>query len=189
MENLFSNFSSIFCIRSSSLTPFITSATVVNTSFINLHKLLLQYCYDKNFANVLVFENEITLLDSLTDSQIAELTEFIDTNKEWDVLIIGKNDLSTIPVNNLSYISHLKSTTTWVTASVYVASNKFMKKVKTNHRSMINTYVFNPAFVKNTSFLNQNNNYTVGQISNMVPAAKENITYCWNAIQIIEATE
>lgn len=186
MNNILSYIPSIFCIRNDKFVPFRTSGAVP-TNLLACHKNILTYCFDKGLQAAMIFENELSMLRDLEDINNNEIKTFLQSNTDWDMLIIGVNEITDCsPVKGYSRISVLNNTNKFITSYVYIASRRLMDKIKRNDRSEVKTYVYSPSFLTNMKDVDSSSlkAYLFGEVTNINIANTEKVSYNWHAISV-----
>ena len=185
---MFNNISS-FCIRNNKLNPILSKDAIITNSIANIHKKLLSFCFDKGHERALIFENQLLLSDT-TLLDFDEIQRFIDENTDWDILIIGECPLIKNLVKGYNKIYHSSSRTKFISNAPYIASKRFMTKIKHNNRSSINTYIYNPCLCNTFMEIDDPKTitgYTIGMINDMnVNIDSKEIHYEWKSIKISE---
>lgn len=78
----------------------------------NVHNKLLAKLNDDNIHPALIFENEIMMLQDITDNIRNEIFDFISTNTTWDIIIVSPiQNVSLTPISG--NISKLNDNTTF----------------------------------------------------------------------------
>lgn len=187
MDNIFNYIPEIYCIRTKKYLPF-ASKYIQSSSLFNLHKQLLSNLADQNVHACMVFENEIYLIRELLDVNNNEIKDFIMTNTDWDMLIIGQNNIQDItPVQNFSRIFKFNDSTQLLTSYVYIASYRLLNKIKNNNRSDLSTYIYSPTFISNieqssSSTVKNSDHYMIGHVTDITSANMETVKYKWTPI-------
>lgn len=176
-------------IKNSDFTPIFARGTIRNTDKIDIHKRLLTKLCDSNYPVAMVFSNELFLLRNLRDITNNEIKKLITTNSTWDVLILNPFDLilnSTSPIEGYNIIKKINDSSSFFYNQVYIASARFMQKIKNNDISNIESFIYIDPFVQHmhTTPLNNKNMYIVGAISNIKTIKVEEIIYSWNKLSI-----
>ena len=175
----------IFSIRSIENIPIVYDKAVLHESLRDVHLDLLRYCNTKNYNNAFIFTNEISLIRDLEDTVNNEIVAFITTNIDWDVLIIGINELPNISlIDGYTRIYKFGDTTSFHNEFGYIASKRFMEKVASNNLEIINTYIYKPTFLNNSPIESTSEKYVVTQADNLSIVEADHIQYRWNEIVI-----
>lgn len=165
-------------------------------TLLDAHKELLIFGNRMGHERMLVFNNDIIILDVPPPHIVNEIVTMFTNNSHWDMIIIGNYDFDrleyTNPVNDIhtkyKYMYEVKDKTIFHIESPYIASHRLMNKVKNNNLSKINTYWFRPRYVTNrnthldTPFLLTKVNkltYKTGFIPMGTPTISENV---WTAL-------
>ena len=181
-----------FCIRNSALTPFISKSNLRAINFVNAHKQLIEYCArsENKHNSIMVFENELKVLNDLDPYQESEIIDFMTHDTSWDIIIIGKNNIMTLePVEGRKHILRSLNSVALVTGSVYIISNRFVEKFKANNRSYIQTFVASPYIFENIVYPNPTDEYIIGQVTDIkhCSSTQKLITYKWASLSIVRA--
>jgi hypothetical protein len=175
----------IFSIRDLESIRISSQDAILNEPLNDVHRDLLKYCYLKNYNNAFIFNNEISLIRDLEDTANNEIVSFIQTNIDWDLIIIGINELTDITlIDGYTRIYKLNDTTTFHNEFGYIASKQFMEKVINNQLTDLNTYVYKPTFLNNTPSQSTSEQYIVTQADNLSVVEEDHIKYVWNEIII-----
>jgi hypothetical protein len=93
------------------------------------HQAVWRKAYESNHKNVLVFEDEATILNLPSEQAMHEITSFLKFDQNWELFFLGTNPRvfseRTKRVANYSVIRSVHSDS----AYAYVASRKFMAKM------------------------------------------------------------
>lgn len=106
------------------------------------HIQVIKDAYNKGLDNLLIFEDDIKLTPSYTNSQLEICTEFMKTNKEWDIFFLGyipcnTNRGSMKDLFNAEFVnSHIIQYRPFATHS-YCVSRKGMHKILNNYKNHI----------------------------------------------------
>lgn len=182
MDSIFSYIPSIYSIRDQHFAPFLFG-THDNQDLKELHISIMKKCYENGDPVTMVYENEIQLTRNLADINNNEIQRLCMTNTDWDVLILGLNNIpETTLLDGYSNIARIPDTKTWYTDYIYIASQRFMKKVVNGDMSIIHTYVYLNTFCTNSKTpIDQHEHCykTVGRVSNMTQASPAFTSYIW----------
>jgi hypothetical protein len=182
---IFDYLSAIYGIRNTKNTPFIASQYKIQKSLVNVHLDILKYSYDHSASTALIYENELSLIRDLEDVTNNEIKQFMMTNPDWDILIIGLNEIVNKTLQNgYTRIYKVNDSTTFYSQYAYIASRRFMQKAKTNNLASLNTYLYTPTFAKNLGNTSTSNIYTVGLATNILLADSINMKYTWTPVKI-----
>jgi hypothetical protein len=169
-------------IKNSDFTPILTKATINSSTKQDIHKRLLSDLAVKNYPVAMVFENELFLLRSLGNINNNEIRDFIRTDNSWDIVILSPFTGSSSVVNGYNIIRKVNDTSTFFNSQIYIASSRFMQKIKNNNYNSIETYVYIDSFIDNisTTPVHKSTLYTLGVISNISIISLKEIKYSWN---------
>jgi len=184
---IFDYLDAIFSIQIVEKLKMIFKRAILNESLDLVHLDLLKYCNLQNYNNAFIFTNEISLINAVEDVTNTEILSFIQTNIDWDILVIGINELpniNLIPIDGYTRIYKLNDTTTFYSEYGYIASKQFMQKVANNNLEIINTYVLQPTFLKNLSAQSISEQYIVTKANNLSITEENHILYMWSEILI-----
>lgn len=180
----------IIGIKNSDFTPLLNKNLIKNINPIDNHTKLLSKLYDANYPVSMIFSNEILLLRNLGNIADNEIKHFIESNSTWDLLILSPFDIS-IPVSSIPDYTILKKiddTSTFFYNKIYIASRRFMQKIKNNDISNIESYVYTDPFLDNMEttpiVISKKNLYTIGIITNIKIIKVDNIIYSWKELEI-----
>jgi hypothetical protein len=182
----FNYLSGIFGIRSDGNVPFISNNLKIEKPIHNIHIDVLKYCYDYGYTTALVYENEISLTRDLEDIENNEIRTFMMSNNDWDILIIGLNDIPfTSLVNGYTRVFKVNDNSTFYSEYAYIASRRFMQKAKTGNMNALNTYLYAPTFFKNIGNEAKSNIHIVGAATNVIIADKIKAKYTWHPVNLV----
>jgi len=171
------------------MSPFVSKDSFRARNFVTAHKQIIEYCanLETKYSSILIYENElkIDINKDINLDQEAEVIDFIKTNHEWDVIIIGKNNINTlIPIQDRKYIFRNTNSTAFITGSVYIVSDRFVEKLKNNNRGYIQTFVVKPEILENVVYPNPTDVYIVGKVSDFQIKDNKSIAYKWVPLKI-----
>ncbi len=182
---LFPYLSLIVGIRDDEVSHIVTPNTIHEINPQEVHKKLLAKLANDGISTVLVFENELYLTRDLGDVNNNEIATFIATNNTWDLLILSPfSSYRTLKESGYTLISKLLDTTTFNSNSIYIASNRFMNKVKNNDLSFIQTYKYDSPFLNHIQNKFTHNKFTIGKISDINTLSVRDFKYKWNDFKI-----
>lgn len=183
---LFPYISLIVGIRDDEVSHIVTPQTVHVNNPQEVHKKLLAKLADEGTNTVLVFENELYLMRSLGDINNNEISTFIAANNTWDLLILSPfSNYRTVKEPGYTLISKLLDTTTFNSDSIYIASHRFMTKVKNNDISYIQTYKYDSPFLNHIQNKFTHNKFTVGKISEVNTLSTRDFKYKWTDFNVL----
>jgi hypothetical protein len=184
MDSIFGYISSIYSVRDKKSVPFYSPAGAVFDTLDNVHKSVLKHSYDKGDASAMIFENEMSLTRNLEDVNNNEIKTFLITNTDWDILILGQNNLPNVElVEGFTRIYKLNDSS-YNTRYIYIASRRFMQKIKNGDISSISTYVYKPTFITNFAIDVNANVYQVGLITDIMYANVLDVKYKWSPLKV-----
>ena len=175
-----------FCITNNKLNPVHSQQATIQNTIGNIHKSLLTYCFHQDINRALIFENQLTLSKNVID--IDEIQRFIDTNNDWDMVILGECPLIKDVALGYTYIYNCSSKLKFITNYPYIASKRFLAKIKNNNRSSINTYIYHPSMCN--TFIEIDNpkkitDFTVGRIDNLsIQSETKKFSFSWKQVKI-----
>jgi hypothetical protein len=177
----------IIGIKNSDFTMILAKGTIKNINEIDIHKRLLSKLYDDHYDVAMIFSNEIFLLRAMGNINNNEIKNFITTNTTWDLLVLNPFDSALNPISSVdgyNIIKKIDNTSTFFYNQIYIASYRFMQKIKNNNISIIESYVYTDPFLQYMQSTKTINLYTVGIITNITTLKTDNIIYSWNEIII-----
>jgi hypothetical protein len=167
-------------IRNDKFTHLITPRTITETSLQNVHLRVLKRLADLPYSCSLIFENELFLLRPLRNIYDNEIEDFVTGDETWDVLIVSPFNESTLQdVPNHTLIKKVTDTSRFYYDNIYIASSRFMQKVKSNNLSNIQTYVYSDPFLENMTGPSLNNKYSIGYVVNIELLGVDELRYKW----------
>lgn len=170
----------VFSIRDASYSHIDAGNNIDASSVVDVHKQLLSTLANKSIPLALVFQNELLFSRNLEDINNNEIKSFLETNSDWDILILGKysqNDVTV--VDGFSRIYRIANTSQFQNELVYIASARFMNKIKNNESSFVK-YVYSPSFIENIQVPMTTHNYVISKIDNVIKATGGNLKYVWS---------
>jgi hypothetical protein len=182
---IFDYLSGLFCIRSSGNTPFIATQFKLSKPLRNVHLDVLKYCYDNGYSTALIYENELSIIRDLEDINNNEIKNFMLSNTDWDIMLIGVNEIPyTSLVNGYTRVFKVNDASTFYSNYVYIASRRFMQKAKTNNLTSINTYLYRPTFITNIGNIPKASVYTVGTVTDIIEVDDSMLKYKWTPLKL-----
>ena len=106
------------------------------------------------------------------------------SNNDWDIIIIGDNNISNKTLQDGYTRIYKVNDNTFYSQYAYIASRRFMQKVKTNNMSTINTYLYTPTFMTTMGNPSTTNEYMIGLTSNIITANSLHLSYEWSPVSI-----
>lgn len=187
--DIFKYISIIIGIRNDDFTPLLTPRTVYENDRINLHKRVLKKLHNMSMQCALIFENEIYLKRSLADINNNEIKTFVQTNSDWDILIISelKTPIQLTDVDGYNLIKQITQQNDFANfyPNIYIVSSNFMTKVVNNQPTdNINIYVYTTPFLENLHTNCKKKKYTVGAVTNISILQTVEVKYIWRELVI-----
>lgn len=183
--SLFSYISLIVGIRDDEVSHIVTPNTIYENNPQNVHKKLLAKLADDGINNVLVFENELLLTRQLGDINNNEIETFMAANNTWDLLLLSPfTSVNSVKESGYTLISKVSDTTTFYSSNIYIASHRFMTKLKNNDLSSIQTYKYDSPFLNHIQNRFNHNKFTIGKISIITSLTVRDLKYKWNDFKI-----
>ncbi len=119
------------------------------------HIQVIQQAYEKGLNNILIFEDDIKVSPSYSQSQVKECVEFMQNNKDWDIFYLGyfacnTNRGSMKDFINSKFISnHIIEFRPFATHA-YCLSRKGMRKILNTYKNYIGKIHLDHYYVKIT---------------------------------------
>lgn len=179
MAEVFQYINAMYCIRDDKFNP-IHDPTLIQTNDLTpVHRQILSKGYDDGNLNALVFQNELVFTRELADVNNNEIKMFLMTNTTWDILVL--NPRTDLPLQEVPGFSHVHKVTRddFIIDKVYLASRRFMQKVKNNVNTGIETYYYDNTFVNALDSEDTNYRVKVGKITNVQVLKNDEIKYNW----------
>lgn len=179
MAEVFQYINAMYCIRDSEFNP-IHDPTIIDTIDLTpVHRQILSKGYDDGNLNALVFQNELVFTRELADVNNNEIKQFLMTNTTWDILVL--NPRTDLPLETIAGFTHVHKVTRdeFIIDKVYLASRRFMNKVKNGVTTGIETYYYDNTFVNALDSKDGNYRVKVGKIINVSILANNEIKYKW----------
>lgn len=174
-------------IRNHDFTTLITPQTITDNDLCNIHKRVIKKFHDINMPCGLIFENEIYLTRNLANINNNEIKTFVQTNSDWDILVIS--DLKTATtLNAVDGYSRIKQITEKNNFSnyynhIYIVSARFMTKVVNDESTdNINLYVYTAPFLDNLKTKSKVNKYTIGEVTDISILNAIQVKYTWREL-------
>ena len=183
--SLFSYISLIVGIRDDEVSHIVTPNTIYESNPQNVHKKLLAKLADDGVNSILVFENELLLTRPMGDINNNEIETFMAANNTWDLILLSPFNLAkSTKEPGYTLMSKVLDTTTFYSSYIYLASHRFMTKLKNNDLSSIQTYKYDSPFLNHIQNKFNHNKFTIGKISNIVSLTVRDLKYKWNDFKI-----
>ena len=177
--DIFSYIPVIIGVRAKDFSPVFTT-TKVEDDLENVHKRLLMKLHQQGYPCALVFQNELYLMRNLLDINNNEIKTFVTSNPNWDVLIMSPFSAESLEVPGFEYIRKVDNNSDFFFGEIYIASEKFMKKIKDNELWNINTYMYTQPFMQDLDSSHASNEYTIGRIIDIDHIKAGEIKYRWS---------
>ena len=181
--DIFSYLPVIVGVRAKDFTPVLATPTVSN-DLESIHKQLLIKLHSQGYPCALVFQNELYLMRNLLDINNNEIKTFLTSTPDWDILIVSPFTAQSFLVPGFEYIEKVDNTSDFFYSEIYIASEKFMEKIKTNNITNIQTYVYTRPFLQDVDSKSSSHTYTVGRITDIIYLRAQEIKYKWNEYAI-----
>jgi len=174
----------VFSIRDASYSHIDAGNSILSSNVADVHKQLLSSLADKSIPLALVFQNELVFSRNLEDINNNEIKTFLETNADWDLLILGtysQND--THLVDGFTRIFKIDNTTQFQNELVYIASARFMNKIKNNETSFVK-YLYTPSFIQNINIPMTTQHYVISKVENVLNLTGGNLKYIWKTYSL-----
>ena len=173
-------------IRNSDFTPIVAKGTVNSHNKEDIHKRLLIKLSNMGYPAAMVFENELFLLRDLGNITNNEIKTLLTTNNTWDIIILSPFTINSSPINGYNILRKIDDTSTFFYSNIYIASSRFMQKIKNNNLSIIESYIYTNPFLDNlsTNPKHKQDLYTVGIVSNIDTLKEGEVKYSWNELDV-----
>ena len=168
----------IMGVRAKDFSPVISTKKIAG-DLESIHKKLLVKLKKQGYPCALVFQNELYLMRDLLDINNNEIKTFLTTVPNWDVLIMSPFDANTFEVPGFQYIRKVDNDNEFFCGEIYIASEKFMKKVEDDAVWNINTYIYTTPFMQDLDSISTANEYTLGRIVDIDHIRAGEIKYKW----------
>lgn len=184
MAEIFQYINAMYCIRDSEFNPIHDSTIIETTDLTPVHKKIFSKAYDDGNLNALVFQNELMLTRELGDVNNNEIKEFLMTNTTWDILVLNaRTDLPLVDVPGFTHV-HKVTRDDFIIDKVYIASRRFMQKVKNNVTSGIETYYYDSTFLSALDSKDGDYKVKVGKIIDVNILENDEIKYKWTPFSL-----
>jgi hypothetical protein len=181
---IFNYLSSIHSIRNINNTPLAPSQFIISKPLPDIHFDLFKYTYDQGDNTTLIYENEVTLIRNLEDISNNEIRTLILTNNDWDIIIVGDNNIDNKTLQDGYKYIYKVNDNVFHSQFAYIASRRFMQKVKNNDISTINTYLYTPTFLTTVSVPSTSTQHIIGTVLLINHADTLHFNYHWSPTNI-----
>lgn len=183
LSQFLSSIDSFYCIRDEKTVPVRDQTMARYSGILDPHKKALLMALEAGKETCMMFVNELKPTRELTLSQAEELKRFLEDNETWDVIVLSPTfDKYMSEIEGFKHVQKVFSDEFSIDR-VYVASRRFMQKVKASAAfNGVEMYYFDAPFLDGRGEIDMRLRISIGEVGPVSVLDNGRLRFGWKPI-------